>query len=1082
MSRSYNSWKETLGVNNSEQRNISFATALFGSGNPKKTCPETQTVESQNVTNRRWISYSPTNRFVTNQPFSKFGHLPTLKQGESLVMPSSSIPLRNYNQVPYFNFENSNKCNQVINFFTTPLSSKAGKGPFGILELKGNANVGQESSQVKIKDNTIKMRRKSFSETRIVTDFDKKSVFSFKTSIWDEATVIEKEEKGASNLIQSLAAVNNTPTSKNSNGIKIEISSRKRNDTRKCQSSPGDASNIVELKRNYQGSTKDFEKLNENIMEKIHKERRLLLEEIKKFFTFYHPEYENAGLKDLPPNLNLMNDNKKRIPENNPREFNFRNQTEVMSGKKSNEEISKMNLEHVSVPTLDKLPEKEDNVEECEKPKIPDDGLQNSQPFERNAKKTESKEEIMKPEVPPLTFTNLLLNDQLCNLEANRNKKTFLYRSFRGISANQDRNSEPFSVESADVCHFNLNNSNKVQNHTACLPPLSNPTHQTNEESVENEDRKDLCENSNLSNFTEQEKWKNSNVSPPGFFSVAQSGGIIDVSTSSSEFWELNSWLTSTSESLSNGTFGSNASDTTNVIHFSSGRDKKSFENISGFRRETLGMENIRSESDNEYRNSLESYESRSASSIDILSRALNANLSMSECADENQKNSSFASSNTTEVCYPKMLSGRDMDLNMPPNCSRNDENKVYNYTRLNSGKHGVKPNFSARSKSKKVNNYLNNKLNFLIPSSTSGKSEDIGPFKFSAPVYNYIDSSECEVCDLNSSSNTVEEFSAKSNSFPKWCYDYDTSYCETSDSFVSSNSTQNFVLFEDSPQPFGSERAGDSSNISNLNLSVSSLNISVESISSQNSASDSCLVTSSSSEDENEQKQLKPGTTSIEFSKETILSNEEDGSFEHRAAKPFANSLLRQTFTKVSSNNRSKGSESKFKLKRVPSRRTINKKKFENGCLYWLKQKRIRNVNHNDSIDYIPISISKKNNCKCRSLKIKFIMPSKAPKSQIGDQRKNYVNTSANHRGPSIRKQQQGNGDSRNAGDVCNGFCSQEIKKVLLEQLSTNEVLSQIGLRVCAYETPVEVLVSTPKKNKKGAYHKILTLCGYED
>ncbi|GFV07811.1 hypothetical protein TNCV_305591 [Trichonephila clavipes] len=1075
MSRSYNSWKETLGVNNSEQNNISFATALFGSGNPKKACPETQTVESQNVTNRRWISYSPMNHFVTNQPFSKFGNLPTLKQGESLVMPSSSIPLRNYNQVQYFNFENSNRCNQVINFFTTPLSSKAGKGPFGILELKGNANVGQVSSQVKIKDNTIKIRNKSFSETRIVTDFDKKSVFSFKTSTWNEATVIAKE-KGASNLIQSLAAVNNIPTSKNSNGIKIEISSGKRNDTKKCQSSPGHASNNVELERNYQGSIKDSEKMNENIMEKIHEERRLLLDEIKKFFTFYHPEYENAGLNNIPYNLNLMKDNKKRIPEHNSRELNFRNHTKVMSAKKSNEEISKMNLEHV--PVLEKLPEKE----EWEKPKISDDGLQNSLPFDRNVKKTESKEEIMKSEVPPLTFTNLLLNDQLCNLEANRNKKTFLFRSFKGITANQDRNSEPFSVESADVGHFNLNNSNKVQKNAACLPLLSNPTHQTNEESVENEDRNNLCENSNLSNFEEQEKWKNNRMSndaaPPSFISSPQSGGIIEASTSNSEFWELDSWLTSTSESLSNGTFGSNASDTTNVIRFSSSRDKKSFENISGSRRETLGMENIRSESDNEYRNSLESYESRSASSIDILSRALNANLSMSECADENQKSSSFALNNTAEVCYPKMLSERDyMDLNY----SRKDENKVYNCTRLNSGK----PSFSARSKSKKVNKYLNNKLNFPIPSSTSGKSEDISPFKFSAPIYNYIDSSECEVCDLNSSSNTVEEFSAKSNSFPKWCYDYDTSYCETSDSFVSSNSTQNFVLFEDSPRPYGSEMVGNSSNISNLNLSVSSLNISVESISSQNSASDSCLVTSSSSEDENEQKldqkQLKfgdPGTatTSIEFSKETIFSSEEDGSFEHRAAKPFANSLLSQTFSKDLSNNRSKGNESKFKLKRVPSRRTINKKKFENGCLYWLKQKRIKNVNHNDSIDYIPISNSKKNNCKCRSLKIKFIMPSKAPKSQVGDQRKNYVNTSANYRGPSTRKQQQGN------GDVCNGFCSQEIKKVLLEQLSTNEVLSQIGLRVCAYETPVEVLVSTPKKNKKGAYHKILTLCGYED
>ncbi|GFR14129.1 RNase H domain-containing protein [Trichonephila clavata] len=1266
MSRSYNSWKQNMGANNSELHNISFAAALFGSGNPKKACPEAQTVETQNVTNPRWISYSPMNRFVTHQPCSKFGHFPTLKQGESLkaslVIPSSSIPLSNYNQIPYFNFENSNRCNQVINFFTTPLSSKSGKGPFGTLELKGKANVGQESPQVKIKDDTIKIRRKSFSETRIVTDFNKKSVFSVKTTTWNEATVIAQEENEASNLIQSLAAVKNTSTSKNSNGgaIKIEISSGKRNYTERCQSSPEVVNKNVELKPSYPGSTKDSEKFKENIMEEIHEERRLLLEEIKKFFAFYHPEYENSGLKVLPHTLKLMNDNTKGVPENSLPEFNFRNQTEVMSGKKINEDISQINLEHISVPTLDKLLERVDNVLECEKPKVSDDGFQNSPPFERNVKETGSKEEIMQPEVPPLTFTNLLLNDQLCNLEANRSKKTFLLRSFKGITANQDRNSEPFSVESADVGHFNLNNSNKVQNNTACLPLLSNPTHQSNEKSVENEDRKDLCENLNLSKLEEQENEKNTNVSndasPSSFIPAPQRGKMIEVSTSSSEFWELDSWLTSTSESLSNGTFGSNASDTTNAIHFSSSGDKKSFENISGPRRETLGMENIRSESDDENRKSFESYESRSASSIDILSRALNANLSMSECADENQKNSSFALSDTTGGCYPKMLRGRDyMYLNMPLNCSRNDENKIYNYTRLNSGKLGENPNFSARPKSKKefryrlrnpdnrsvfrselvairealnlaldnrasdtwiltdsksciqflkdwsnvldmlgqdillklaaltqvssvcfqwipwhvgiyvneiadllsreanelptassselqtsvvhslftgkikniwrsppkhacmplsvrdcpcsapvlellsplyldlglVNNYLNNKLNFPIPSSASGTSENLGSFTFSAPIYNFIDSSD--VCDSNSCSNTVEEFSGKNNSFSKWCYDYDSSYCKTSDSFVSSNSTQNFVLLQDSPRPYGSEMAGDarSSNLSNLNLSVSSLNISVESISSQNSASDSCLVTSSSSEDENEQKleqkQLKFGeprtaTTSTEFSKEAILSSEEDGSFEHRAAKPFANSLLSQAFSKDFSNNCSRGSESRFKLKRVPSRKTINKRKFENGCLYWLKQKRMKNVNHNESIEYVPISISKKNNCKCRSLKIKFIMPSKAPKSLTGDQLKNYVNTSANHKGPSTRKQQQGNGDPHSAGDVCNGFCSQEIKKVLLEQLSTNEVLSQIGLRVCAYETPVEVLVSTPKKNKKGAYHKILTLCGYED
>ncbi|GFT53368.1 hypothetical protein NPIL_690952 [Nephila pilipes] len=1125
MSRSYNSWKKNMGVNNSDLHNISFAAALFNSGNPKKACPETEMVESQKMTNQPRSSYNPANCLSNNQSYNTHRYLPTMRQGESLevspAMPSSSIPLRNLNQVACFNFEKS-RSDQSANLFTSSPALYAGKGPFGTAGLQENTNVKQKfyressCSRVKSSDKTMKIRRKSYSATRVVTDFDsskKESVFAIETRTWDEATVITQDENVTSDLMQKLSARNNNRISEDSNNDCVKLESHSKKGIDSVMHPAAVLNNIVEPQKNPLSFTENSTKLDENITVKVDEKCRLLLEEIKKFFTFYQSKYEDAKLEDLPYFLKLLSDKKNRLPEGSDDfESNFRNETEVISADKNNEENTRMNPEHVFTPVRGKLEQEGDeHILDCEKLKLFHDKLQDSQPVERNPIDTESG----LCETPPLTFPNLLLNDQLCNLEVNANKKCIQLKSFRRKPANQDRKSEAFSVQSAEVSHFIENNLDKAHNKALSMPVLTTYTHQTSNKLVENEYNNYLCNNSDVPKFQDQELWRNiyetndtSNYSL-SFASTQQSEETRRISPSNSKFWELFNPKTSASVSISDESFDSIASEETNTSSLSSNQDEKSFESISGMCK-TFVMENVAPKSDDGNTKYFRSYKNKCTSSIDVLSRTLKTNLSMTECADENQKikNPGFmlsARAGTRDAIIPMGdNSHKDcLHLNMSGSCEKNEENNEYNYAQLNSNKLGGKPHLPERLKSKKVNYYLNDKQNFPDRSSSAETSENSGLYKFSDPTYNYIRSSDYG--DINSycSTSTVEEFSMDSNSFPKWCHDCDTSYCNTTDSFLSSHSSQNLILLSKSaPESVSGSYSSEgiemavrqdecSNNLSNTNLSETSLNFSVDSLSSQNSPSDSCMVISSCSEDENDgnsndEPPLKYGEaripmTSFDFKKEAISSSENGGNFDHGTVKTSEQSIMSQEVSNNVTNENSGKSESKFKLKRVPSRSKMKKKKFENGCLYWLKQKRLKNVNQRKSIKYIPINISKRKNCDCRSLKIKFVMSSKVPKAQSGDQRENNLKSSANLRSHSIYNQQQGDSDSQSVSDVYSSICSQDVKRLLLEQLSTNEVLAQIGLRVCAYETPVELIVSPHRKNKKGAYHKILTFCGYD-
>ncbi|GIY34169.1 hypothetical protein CEXT_275981 [Caerostris extrusa] len=353
--------------------------------------------------------------------------------------------------------------------------------------------------------------------------------------------------------------------------------------------------------------------------------------------------------------------------------------------------------------------------------------------------------------------------------------------------------------------------------------------------------------------------------------------------------------------------------------------------------------------------------------------------------------------------------------------------------------------------------------------------------FTFSTPIYNFIDSVQSNRTVSNSSASSVNDEQLNTVSKPETLKgnilipQSDTSYSDKNNKISSSNSSPDSdvsqipSLISASVGHVSVAQSDDGTSLSNRsesNATETNLKTSSESVSTRHTSCDSCLVTSSSTyedeeEDEEEDEDQEacldesfPQSVPHDTTQRMTIDCDED--VPSSGAGDDSESAMESILIRTASMNFNDkdGVESSTKRKSAPSDETIRK---------WLPvlvktQEWISNYD-----DLIKALIS------TRALNI--------PNNQSQDLNSISTNNDIQIEPISLR---QRNNHLRNSDNTTENQKKQLPDDVELEKLSTNQVLAQIGLSVLARERPIEMLMSSPKKSYSEAYRKILTLCGY--
>ncbi|GBM41594.1 hypothetical protein AVEN_196207-1 [Araneus ventricosus] len=361
--------------------------------------------------------------------------------------------------------------------------------------------------------------------------------------------------------------------------------------------------------------------------------------------------------------------------------------------------------------------------------------------------------------------------------------------------------------------------------------------------------------------------------------------------------------------------------------------------------------------------------------------------------------------------------------------------------------------------------------------------------FKFSAPIYNYdfipSDSETAASLDTSNISEVPMDNCIISNSSPSLNYNVLKAHLAClglPEPFAFPNTAKDFITSGNSSLAFSEDRSSSNSNDSNTTVNSSS-----ESISSQRSSCDSCLVTSSSTDDEYEENvqhsssfdcdalRLAAGVSDI---REEYSTNAVGEDLEQTESKLSLESILSPMSLLSFSDGEPRDGDTKRSSKRVrPPRNQTEIKPFENGSLYWLRQGRCSRKNDCEPRKAILTRNSGSRNCNYDSLMIKYLMSSRShEKGRSGNRGASCsggISKSKNNHlqeQSSIQQNRKKNSNKINTKPKIEE--AQFNNKMQLEQLSTNQILAQIGLNVLTYGRP----------SPKAIYlEKILTMCGYK-
>ncbi|KAF8770838.1 hypothetical protein HNY73_018322 [Argiope bruennichi] len=378
-----------------------------------------------------------------------------------------------------------------------------------------------------------------------------------------------------------------------------------------------------------------------------------------------------------------------------------------------------------------------------------------------------------------------------------------------------------------------------------------------------------------------------------------------------------------------------------------------------------------------------------------------------------------------------------------------------------------------------------------------SSNSKNKYNFRFSTPIYNYVNFTPSGSETTSQLDRTVpfEEsmdncLTSNSSSYDKYNFlkTYLTS-CHLQEPFGSQNIMKDFINVRNFSHTSGesdtSEKSSMSSNeerpSSDTNDSNISMNSGPESGSSQESSSNSCLVTSSSTDDEHEINGQH--TISFNFADDNNICEEypkiavnED--LKQTEEKSSTEPVLSPTPSTSFSNDKLRDVGNERSSKRMTPQKKPDYKPFENGSLYWLKQGRSLSKNKCEQRETIPTNVSRSKSHNCGSLRIQVLMSSKPQEKCRSATRgepcsDNSSKSRINHLQGNSSINQRDKNNSKKIHATPKTEAAKLSEKMQLDQLSTNQILAQIGLSVLTHET------SSPRNTYLETYKKLLTMCG---